>query len=259
MTVKFMLLLFDVGNTNIVLGVYRGEDIVAYWRIATDRSKTADEYGILLLQLFTAAKIDLSCISAMAIASVVPPLNNILQDMAAKYLNLTPLVIGPGVKTGMPILFDNPKEVGADRIVNAVAAYEIYGGPCIVVDFGTATTYDAISAKGEYLGGAIAPGIGISTEALFQHAAKLPRIELVKPKNVIGKNTVVCMQAGIVFGYLGQIEGIVKRMKAELGEKVYVIATGGLAKLFEHETAEIDKTDLLLTLKGLKIIYERNG
>lgn len=253
-----MLLLFDVGNTNIVLGVYRGDEIIAYWRIATDRAKTADEYGILLRQLFQSSDLNIRDIKHIAISSVVPPLNIALEEMANKYFGVKPLIVGPGVKTGMPIVFDNPKEVGADRIVNAVAAFAKYGGPCIVVDFGTATTYDAISAKGEYLGGAIAPGIGISTEALFQHAAKLPRIELVKPKNVIGKSTVVCMQAGIVYGYIGQIEGIVKRMKAELGGQAFVVATGGLARLFEGETPSIDRVDLLLTLEGLKIIFERN-
>lgn len=253
-----MLLLFDVGNTNITMGVYREKEIAAHWRIATDRQKTADEYGILLHQLFLTAGLDIKKVKAVAISSVVPPINESLEEMARKYLGLKAFVVGPGVKTGIPIIFDNPKEVGADRIVNAVAAYAKYGGPCIVVDFGTATTYDAISAKGEYLGGAIAPGIAISTEALFQHAAKLPRIELLKPKKVIGKTTISCMQAGIVYGYIGQIEGIVQRMKKELGGQAFVVATGGLASFFAQETQSINQADPLLTLEGLKMIYEKN-
>jgi type III pantothenate kinase len=253
-----MLLLCDVGNTNIVLGIYQGDEIVAYWRVSSDSKKTADEYGMLLRQLFRTNNIERNKIKAMVISSVVPPLNQILAEMAEKYFAVKPLIIGPGIKTGMPILFDDPKEVGADRIVNGVAAYQKYGGPCIVLDFGTATTFDAISSKGEYLGGAISPGVGISTEALFQNAAKLPRIELIKPSKVIGKSTVSCMQSGIVYGYIGQIEGIVSRMKEELGGKAFVVATGGLADLFGLETKSIDKVDHLLTLEGLKIIYNRN-
>lgn len=253
-----MLLLVDIGNTNIVLGVYKEEQLVYHWRISTDRQKTVDEYGLLLRQLFLANDLELEAINAVAISSVVPPLNNCLEEVILRYLQLQPLIIGPGVKTGMPISFDNPREVGADRIVNAVGAYEKYGGPCIVVDFGTATTYDAVSDKGAYLGGAIAPGVVISTEALFQHAAKLPRIELTKPNKIIGKNTVNCMQAGIVYGYIGQIEGIVQRMKRELDPKAKVIATGGLAKLFFAETESIDYYEPYLTLEGLKIIYQRN-
>lgn len=253
-----MLLLCDVGNTNIVLGIYKGDEIKAYWRIGTDSKKTADEYGILLKQLFTAKNMDITQVKDIAISSVVPPLNQILEEVSRKYFGIKPLIIGPGVKTGMPIHFDDPKEVGADRIVNGVAAFQKYGGPCIVLDFGTATTFDAISAKGEYLGGAIAPGVGISTEALFRHAAKLPRIELIKPLKVIGKNTVACMQSGIVYGYVGQIEGIVGRMKKELGGKAHVIATGGLADLFGSATDSIDQVDHFLTLEGLKYIYNRN-
>jgi type III pantothenate kinase len=253
-----MLLLCDVGNTNTVLGVYEGNETIAYWRIGTDSKKTTDEYGMLLRQLFLANNIDITQVKDIAISSVVPPLNQTLEEVSQKYFAIKPLIIGPGVKTGMPIHFDDPKEVGADRIVNAVAAFKKYGGPCIVIDFGTATTFDAISVKGEYLGGAIAPGVGISTEALFQHAAKLPRIELLKPLKVIGKSTVACMQSGIVYGYIGQIEGIVSRMKKELGGKAYVIATGGLADLFGSATDSIDKVNHLLTLEGLKYIYSRN-
>ncbi|MEW6663449.1 MAG: type III pantothenate kinase [Bacillota bacterium] len=253
-----MLLVVDVGNTNIVLGVYEGEKLIVNWRVSTDRQKTADELGMLFKHLFDYHGLAMSMIKDIAISSVVPPLTPILETASRRYFRVDPLVIGPGVKTGMPIRFDNPKEVGADRIVNAVAAYEIYGGPVVAVDFGTATTFDAISGEGEYLGGAIAPGIGISTEALFQHAAKLPRVELARPKSIIGKNTVSAMQAGIVFGFVGQVDGIVSRMKAELGGSAFVVATGGLAKLIGPETASIDKVDPFLTLEGLRIIYKRN-
>lgn len=253
-----MVLVIDVGNTNIVLGVFQGKKIVQSWRISTNREKTADEYGIQIRVLFHYGAIRYEDISAIVISSVVPPLMPALEIMAIEYFGIKPLIVGPGVKTSMPIRYDNPKEVGADRIVNAIAAYEIYGGPLIVVDFGTATTFDGISRDGEYIGGAIAPGIGISTEALYTRAAKLPRIELQKPKTVIGKNTVTSMQSGIIFGFVGQVEGIITRMKKEMGQKVYVVATGGLAELICRETASIDRVDQNLTLEGLRIIYERN-
>ncbi|MBE3588931.1 MAG: type III pantothenate kinase, partial [Thermoanaerobacteraceae bacterium] len=211
-----MILVFDVGNTNIVLGVYKGRELVEHWRVSTGPQRTADEFGMLLRNLFQYSGISFAEIDALVIASVVPPLMLALEQMSRKYFGLQPLVVGPGIKTGLAIKTDDPREVGADRIVNAVAGYELYGGPLIIVDFGTATTFDAISARGEYLGGAIAPGIGISTEALFARAAKLPRVELVRPPSVIGRNTVASMQAGIVFGFVGQVDEIVRRMKAEL-------------------------------------------
>ncbi|MFA5537393.1 MAG: type III pantothenate kinase, partial [Bacillota bacterium] len=216
-----MLLAVDVGNTHITLGFYNGIKPYCHWRISTYRRGTADEYGILLRQLFDSQGITLKEVSAVALASVVPPLTGAFVEMAEKFFKVEPLVVGPGIKTGMPIRFDNPREVGADRIVNGVAAFEKFGGPTIVVDFGTATTFDVISAKGEYLGGAIAPGIGISTDALFSYAAKLPRVELVKPAQIIGKNTVACMQAGIMFGLVGQVEGIVSRMKKEMNSPMF--------------------------------------
>lgn len=253
-----MILVMDVGNTNIVLGIYKEKDLIYSWRLSTSKDKTSDEYGIQIMQLFDFAQVKKGEITAVVISSVVPPLMNALEDMTFKYFGHKPLIVGPGVKTSMPIRYDQPREVGADRIVNAVAAYELYGGPLIVVDFGTATTYDAISEQGEYLGGAIAPGIGISTEALYTRAAKLPRIELLKPKSIIGKNTVSSMQAGIVYGFIGQTNDIIARMKKELGGKAYVVATGGWAGLVSSESKSVDVVNADLTLLGLRIIYERN-
>ncbi len=253
-----MILVVDVGNTNIVLGVFEGKKLIQSWRISTNKDKTADEYGIQIRVLFQYSNIKYEKIEAIIVSSVVPPVMPALEGMTVKYFGMKPLIVGPGVKTAMPIRYDNPKEVGADRIVNAIAAFEQYGGPLIIVDFGTATTFDAISKEGEYLGGAIAPGIGISTEALYTRAAKLPRIELAKPKTVIGKNTISSMQSGIIYGFVGQADGIVTRMKREMGGEAYVVATGGLAELISKESGNIDKVDTNLTLEGLRIIYDRN-
>lgn len=253
-----LLLVFDVGNTNIVVGVYSGQHLEQHWRVSTHRDQTADELAMLFLSLFQYSGLSFSSIRAVTISSVVPPLMSALSELSRRYFGVEPLVVGPGTRTGMPIKFDNPREVGADRIVNGVAAYHLYGGPVIVVDFGTATTFDVISHQGEYLGGAIAPGIGISTEALFARAAKLPRVELVKPRSVIGKNTVASMQAGIIYGFIGQVDGIVTRMKQEMGEDSLVVATGGLAELIAPETRSITEVNPLLTLEGLRLIYERN-
>lgn len=254
-----MILVVDVGNTNVVFGVFDDKNLLCHFRIGTDRQKTADEFGMCIINFFNYEKLDISKIEAVIMASVVPPIMYSLEHAIRKYVKRDPVIVGPGLKTGINIKYENPKEVGADRIVNAVAALEIYGGPIIIVDFGTATTFCAISSKAEYLGGTICPGIKISAEALFQKAAKLPRIELVKPETIIGRNTVSSMQAGIVYGYVGEVDYIVKRMKKEMKEdNIKVIATGGLARLIATESETIDEINSLLTLDGLRIIYERN-
>lgn len=251
-----MLLAIDVGNTNIVLGIYRGEDLVGSWRLATARDRTADEYGILAKQLIDHA-FD-GTIDAAIVSSVVPPLNSAMSWMIGHYFGVEPLFVEPGVKTGIAINVDNPQEVGADRIVNCVAAYARWGGPTIIVDFGTATTFDVVTKDAEYIGGAIAPGLNISADALFSRAARLTRVDIKRPASVIGSNTVVNIQSGLYFGYLGLVDGILARMKKELPDLKRVVATGGLATLFENESEHIDEIDSQLTLKGLKIIYDRN-
>lgn len=254
-----MLLVIDVGNTNIVLGIFKEQELVDHWRVSTDRLRTTDEYGVLIRHLFYLNGVNSEEIDAIIISSVVPPVMPTLERMCQRYFGLTPLVIGPGVKTGMDIKYDNPREVGADRIVNAVAAYEKFGGPVIIIDFGTATTFCAVDKKGTYLGGAICPGIGISTDALVQRTAKLPRIEVVQAEKVICRNTVESMQAGVFYGFVGQVDGIVTRMRRELGCKAKVVATGGLAVIVAPAMDAIDVVEPMLTLEGLKIIYDRNN
>lgn len=253
-----MLLVMDVGNTNTVIGIYARDQLRCQWRVATDRTATEDEMGILLSNLFDRAKIPMARLREAIVACVVPPVHGVLDVTLKKYFGMRVLYLGPGLKTGMPILMDNPPEVGADRIANAVGAYHRIRRELVVVDFGTATTFDCVSRKGEYIGGIIAPGLEISSEALFQSASKLPRVELEKPKSVIGKNTVESMQSGIVFGYSELVDGITRRIRGAMGGDPRVIATGGLAYLVAKESSEIDEVDEYLTLTGLRIIYELN-
>ncbi|WP_335872115.1 type III pantothenate kinase [Bacillus sp. 2205SS5-2] len=253
-----MIFVIDVGNTNIVLGVYEQDELKYHWRLETNRHRSEDEYAMITKNLFEHVGMRFDSIHGIIISSVVPPIMFSLERMCTKYFDITPVVVGPGIKTGLNIKYENPREVGADRIVNAVAGIHEYGGPLIIVDFGTATTYCYINEEKQYMGGAIAPGIGISTEALYTKAAKLPRIEIARPEDIIGKNTVSAMQAGILYGYVGQVDGIVLRMKEQSKREPLVIATGGLATLIAKETDVIDVVDPFLTLKGLSLIYKRN-
>lgn len=254
-----MLLAIDVGNTNIVIGVFQGDELLHSWRLTTIRERTADELGILVLDLCDHHHVRRQDISGIVMASVVPPLTGTLVAMAFKYFERTPLVFEPAASGAMPILYDNPSEVGADRVVNGIAAFSQYGNgqPIIVVDFGTATTFDAITAKGEYLGGVICPGPQISADALFQRAARLPRVDVKKPARVIGTNTVASMQSGLFWGYVDMVEGLVRRMKVELGGVAIVVATGGLATVVAPESTVIDHVDPELTLQGLRLVWER--
>ena len=255
-----MILTLDIGNTNIKTALFEGMEMVQYWRVSTDRNMSSDEYGILLMNLFAHNHISPEQVDGIMISSVVPQINFTIEHMCRSYFRQEPRIIGPGIKTGINIKYENPRELGSDRIANAVAAYELYGGPCITIDFGTATSFGVISEKGEFLGGAICPGLKLAAEALTERAAKLPRFELVKPESVIGRNTVTNMQAGIVYGYIGQINYLVDRMKKELGApNAKVIATGGLAVLVAGESNVIDVMDGLLTLKGLCLIHQKNA
>jgi type III pantothenate kinase len=257
-----MLLALDVGNTNTVLGLYRLDgdkpELAAHWRVTTHRAQTVDEYGVFFVNLFEMHGMAPSQVRHIIISSVVPPVESTLRQVCEEYFHVPPLFVEPGIKTGMPVLQENPADLGADRLVNAIAAFERYGGPCIVVDFGTATTFDVISARGEYIGGAIAPGLGISADALFSRAARLGRVDVKRPPKVIGTNTVTHLQSGLYYGYIGLVDGILERIAAELGSQPRIIATGGLARQIAEDSRFISEIDDMLTLDGLLILFERN-
>jgi type III pantothenate kinase len=253
-----MLLAIDIGNSNVVLGVFEGDRLCEQWRVGTNTQITADEYAMIVKDLFGFARIEFRQIDGVIVSSVVPPLLPVMTEMSQKYFQRDPLFVTHELRTGITLRYDNPKEIGADRIVNAVAAFRIYGGPVIIIDFGTATTFCAVTGPGEYLGGAIVPGVKVSAEALFQRAAKLPRVELVKPPTVIGRDTVTAIQAGIIYGYAGLVDGIVGRMRKEFARDARVVATGGLAELITTETETVKEIHPHLTLEGLRILHEIN-
>ena len=254
-----MIFTMDVGNTNIKTALFSGKEMVKYWRISTSKTYTSDEYGILMGSLFAHEKVDMKSVEGVAISSVVPTINFTLEHMCKNYFGVSPMMVEPGIRTGINLKYENPRELGSDRIANAVAAFEEYGGPCIFIDFGTATTFGALDAKGNFLGGCICPGIKLASEALVGRTSKLPRFELIKPETVIGRTTVTNLQAGLIYGYIGQVDYLVKRIRAELNApNAFAVATGGMAVLAAQDDKCIDRLDGLLTLKGLRILYERN-
>lgn len=254
-----MILTMDIGNTNMKTALFDGEVMVHYWRLSTNRTITSDELGMTMCSLFHHYGLDPHVVTGIMISSVVPTINFTVEHMCQTYFSLTPLFVAPGIKTGIHIKYDNPRELGSDRIANAVASYELYGGPCIFIDFGTATSFGVLSARGEFLGGAICPGLKVTADAIVERTAKLPRFELIKPPSVIGKNTIANLQSGIVYGHIGVVNYLIRRMKEELESDCTVVATGGMAVLIKEETPEINVLDGLLTLKGLRLIYERNA